>query len=86
MRVTPVLARHRRPKDVTLVRLPESYASWLHRSYSKVWIATHEALAHLSSRGEHRFIKGSGQHIQLDNPQAVIDAADDVFRRLHARA
>ena len=30
---------------------------WFHRSFSKVWIAMHEALAHLSSRGEHRIIK-----------------------------
>ncbi len=63
---------------------PESV--WFHRSYSKVWIALHEALAHLSSRGIHRFIKGSGHHIQLDKPQAVIDAVDEVLRQLHAVA
>ncbi len=56
------------------------------QSYSKVWIAMHEALAHLSSRGVHRFIKGSGHHIQLDQPQAVIDAVDEVLRQLHAGA
>jgi pimeloyl-ACP methyl ester carboxylesterase len=61
---------------------PESV--WFHRSYSKVWIAKHEALAQLSSRGIHRFIKGSGHHIQLDDPQAVIDAVDEVLRQLHA--
>ena len=49
------------------------------RSYSK-WIALHEALAHLSSRGVHRMIKGSGHHIQLDKPQAVINAVDEVLR------
>jgi pimeloyl-ACP methyl ester carboxylesterase len=53
------------------------------RSYEKVWIAGHEALAHLSSRGVHRVIKGSGHHIQLDKPQAVIDAVDEVLRQLH---
>jgi len=56
------------------------------RSYSKAWIAMHEALAHLSSRGVHRFIKGSGHEIQLDKPQAVIDAVDEVLRQLHAGA
>jgi pimeloyl-ACP methyl ester carboxylesterase len=56
------------------------------RSYSKVWIAMHEALAHLSSRGVHRIIKGSGHHIQLDKPQAVIDAVDEVLRQLHSGA
>jgi pimeloyl-ACP methyl ester carboxylesterase len=54
------------------------------QSYSKVWIAMHDALAHLSSRGVHRIIKGSGHEIQLDKPQAVIDAVDEVLRQLHA--
>ena len=52
------------------------------RAYIKVWIAMHEALAHLSSRGIHRIIKGTGHEIQLDKPQAVIDAVDDVLREL----
>ncbi len=56
------------------------------RSYSKVWIAMHEALAHLSSRGVHRIIMGSGHEIQLDKPQALIDAVDEVLRALHAGA
>ena len=43
----------------------------------------HEALAHLSSRGVHRFIDGSGHEIQLDKPQAVIDAVDEVLIELH---
>jgi pimeloyl-ACP methyl ester carboxylesterase len=59
---------------------------WYHRSYAKVWIAKHEALAHLSSRGVHRFIKGSGHEIQLEKPQAVIDAVDEVLRQLHVGA
>jgi pimeloyl-ACP methyl ester carboxylesterase len=46
----------------------------------------HEALARLSSRGLHRIIKGSGHHIQLDKPQAVIDAVDEVLRQVHAEA
>jgi hypothetical protein len=41
-----------------------------------------EALAHLSSRGVHRIIEGTGHEIQLDKPQAVIDAVDDVLREL----
>ena len=56
------------------------------RSFEKVWIAMHESLAHLSSRGIHRFIKGSGHQIQLDKPQAVIDAVDDVLSQLRAAA
>jgi pimeloyl-ACP methyl ester carboxylesterase len=56
------------------------------RSYSKVWIAMHEALAHLSTRGVHRIILGSGHQIELDKPQEVIDAADEVLRQLHTGA
>ncbi len=56
------------------------------QAYEKVWIAMHEALARLSSRGLHRIIKRSGHHIQLDKPQAVIDAVDEVLRQVHAEA
>jgi len=47
------------------------------------WVALHEALAQLSSRGVHRIIH-SGHEIQLEKPQAVIDAVDEVLRQLHA--
>jgi len=56
------------------------------QTFLKFWLAQHEALAHLSSRGIHRFIEGSGHQIQLDKPQAVIDAVDDVLSQLKADA
>jgi pimeloyl-ACP methyl ester carboxylesterase len=80
---------HRRLGAMPLVVLSAEYSwgnsgtpdgVWFHRSYAKVWIAMHEALAHLSSRGVHRFIEGSGHEIQLDKPQAVINAVDEVLR------
>jgi pimeloyl-ACP methyl ester carboxylesterase len=43
------------------------------------WVALHEALAHLSSRGVHRIIH-SGHEIQLEQPQVVINAVDEVLR------
>ena len=49
------------------------------------WIALHEDLAHLSSRGVHRIIH-SGHEIQLEQPQAVIDAVNEVLRGLRAEA
>jgi len=52
-------------------------------TFLRFWLAQHEALARLSSRGIHRFIKGSGHEIQLEKPQAVIDAVADVLRQLH---
>lgn len=58
----------------------------LDRSYGKIWNAMHADLARLSSRGVHRIIKQSGHEIQLDQPQAVIDAVDDVLSQLRAGA
>lgn len=55
-------------------------------TFLKFWLAQHEALAHLSSRGVHRYIKDSNHHIQLDQPQAVIDAVNEVLSQLHAGA
>lgn len=55
------------------------------RAWPKFWFAEHEALAHLSSRGVHRIIEGSSHEIQLDKPQAVIDAVDEVLRELHVK-
>ena len=58
----------------------------LDRSYGKIWNAMHVDLAHLSSRAVHRVIKRSGHEIQLDQPQAVIDAVDEVLSQLRAGA
>lgn len=66
--------------------LSEGPAKTFWRNYRKQWFAQHEALAHLSSRGVHRVIEHSGHEIQLDKPQAVIDAVDEVLRQLHAAA
>jgi hypothetical protein len=52
------------------------------KAYSKVWIGLQRDLAHLSTRGVHRVIKNSRHHIQLDQPQAVIDAVDEVLRQV----
>jgi pimeloyl-ACP methyl ester carboxylesterase len=54
------------------------------QSYLKEWIGMHEALARLSSRGVHRVVKGSGHEIQLQKPQAVIDAVEEVLGQLRS--
>ena len=58
----------------------------LDKSYSEIWNTMHADLARLSSRGVHRVIKNSGHEIQLDQPQAVIDAVGDVIKQLPAGA
>lgn len=54
------------------------------RSYRPLWFAQHEALARLSTRGAHRVIDQSGHEIQLDKPQVVIDAVNEVLQQLQA--
>ena len=66
------------------VDTPAGIRFW--HAYKKAWYARHEALAHLSSRGVYRLIEGSGHAIQLDKPQAVIDAVDEVLRQLNTGA
>ena len=38
------------------------------------WRAGHDALAALSTRGDNTIVAGAGHYIQIDRPQAVIDA------------
>ncbi len=58
----------------------------LDREYGAVWNEMHLELSRLSSRGVHRLIKDSGHHIQLDQPQAVVDAVDDVLHLVRSDA
>jgi hypothetical protein len=54
------------------------------RTCTKQWWAQHENLARLSSRGVHRVIEQSGHSIQLEKPQTVIDAVNEVLQQLPA--
>ncbi len=51
----------------------------------KVWIAMHEEMTALSTAGEHRTVPGAGHTIQADQPQAVIDAIDEVVAKVRAQ-
>jgi pimeloyl-ACP methyl ester carboxylesterase len=64
------------------VDTPAGVQFW--QAYKRAWLARHEELAHLSSRGVHRIVNGSGHAIQVEKPQAVIDALDEVLRQLPA--
>lgn len=48
---------------------------------SELWSQMHDELAALSSNGVNRHVSGSGHYIQLDAPQAVIDAVDEVVHK-----
>src|SRR3569833_522719 len=45
----------------------------------------HGELAALSTRGVDRLVPGSSHYVQMDNPQAVIDAVEDVLSQVAVR-
>ena len=45
---------------------------------NREWARMQEELAHLSSNGSHLVVKGSGHDIQIDHPEAVVDAIREV--------
>ena len=56
--------------DADKVRFPGNLTEPVNRA----WGEMQEELAHLSSNGSHVVVKGSGHDIQLDRPEAVVDA------------
>jgi pimeloyl-ACP methyl ester carboxylesterase len=50
-----------------------------------VWEKMHDEMAALSSNGQHRFVAGAGHYIQSDQPQAVIDAVNEVVAKARNR-
>jgi pimeloyl-ACP methyl ester carboxylesterase len=44
-----------------------------------MWNGLHEGLVKLSTASEHRVVEGSGHYIQIDRPEAVIQAVADVL-------
>jgi pimeloyl-ACP methyl ester carboxylesterase len=56
--------------DPDKVRFPGNLTDPVNREWAKM----QEELAHLSSNGSHVVVKGSGHDIQIDKPEAVVDA------------
>ena len=50
----------------------------------KAWNLGHDRLAALSTRGSNTVVPGSGHYIQLDQPQAVIDAIQQAIAQLRS--
>jgi pimeloyl-ACP methyl ester carboxylesterase len=51
-----------------------------------LWLAMHERMASLSSRGVHRVIPGARHHIERSNPEAVIAAVNEIIAAARAGA
>ena len=52
----------------------------------QVWEMMHAEMAALSTSGEQRFVPGAGHIVQRDQPQAVIDAVNEVVAAARATA
>jgi pimeloyl-ACP methyl ester carboxylesterase len=52
----------------------------------RVWIAMHQEMTKLSTVGENRTVPKAGHGIQRDQPQAVIQAVNDVVAKVRAGA
>jgi pimeloyl-ACP methyl ester carboxylesterase len=66
----PVVLSH----DPDKVRFPVNLSEPVNREWGKM----QEELAQLSSNGSHLVVKGSGHDIQIDKPEAVVDAIREV--------
>ncbi|MEP7211395.1 MAG: alpha/beta hydrolase [Alphaproteobacteria bacterium] len=93
---SPELARSRRSYgDMPLIVLtrgdfakgmpPEATPEDI-KAMQTTWRQTHEEMRALSTVGERRDIAGSGHYVQMDQPQAVIAAVDDVVAAARRRA
>ncbi len=51
----------------------------------KVWNQLHDEVAALSSDGSNRLVQGSGHYIQIDKPDAVVDAVAEVVAKVRAK-
>ena len=52
---------------------------------NRAWAEGHDRLAALSSRGSNRVVPNSGHYIQIDQPQAVIDAVTSAVTQIRGR-
>ncbi|HEY5409733.1 MAG TPA: alpha/beta hydrolase [Caulobacteraceae bacterium] len=56
------------------------------QAWQALWMKGHNDIASLSSRGQNRVVPGSGHFIQLEQPQAVIEAIDEVVAEARNKA
>lgn len=51
----------------------------------RLWVAMHDEIAALSTRGERRTVDGAGHNIPADKPEAVIEAIEEVLALARGR-
>jgi pimeloyl-ACP methyl ester carboxylesterase len=72
-------ATERAPFATPLIILTASGQAGLDGQARLDWIAGHKRMAALSTHGEQRLVTGSGHAIQLDRPEAVVQAIRDAI-------
>jgi pimeloyl-ACP methyl ester carboxylesterase len=65
--------------------MPPEFTDQDRTAMAKIWTEMHEEMTTLSTAGERRVIPTSGHYIQRDQPQAVIDAINEVVAKARAR-
>jgi pimeloyl-ACP methyl ester carboxylesterase len=65
--------------------MPPEFTDADRAAMKKVWTEMHNEMTALSTAGVHREIPGAGHSIQADQPQAVIDAVNEVVAQARAR-
>ena len=58
---------------------PGQPQSEMNKATERDFVQQHESVARLSGRGSHRVVAGAAHSIHIDQPQAVIDAIDEVL-------
>lgn len=77
-----VLSATKDPKlPPSIAPLPEGQSAAMH----KEWTRAHDEIAALSTRGVNRIVADSTHYIQYDQPQAVIDAIDEVIAAVRSK-
>ena len=65
--------------------MPPEFTAADRDAMKTVWVGLHKDMAALSTAGELREVAGAGHSIQRDQPQAVIDAVNEVVAAARAR-
>jgi pimeloyl-ACP methyl ester carboxylesterase len=88
---TPQLLKVRRPLgDIPLIVLtgkptaPGATPAEIDAVY-RVWIAMHDEMATLSTKGENRIVAGASHYIQYEKPAVVIAAVQEVVEAVRAK-
>ncbi|MDP3737849.1 MAG: alpha/beta hydrolase [Hyphomonadaceae bacterium] len=64
-----------------VIGMPSEFTGADRDAMKKVWTEMHVEMTSLSTAGEHRVVPNAGHSIQRDQPQAVIDAVNEVVAK-----